>query len=71
MIEVKIILPPIKVQVGISSLKKIQTQRGLKAISKKRNSVASAANKCFVAKTKHVFTKPEKMPPNKIQRKRS
>lgn len=53
----------------IISFKNNQTQNGLNAISIKKNKVASAAIKCLVANTKQQFTKPDRTPPNKKQKK--
>ena len=55
----------------IISFKNNQTQNGLNAIYIKKNKVASAAIKCLVANTKQQFTKPDRTPPNKKQRKKS
>ena len=65
------IIPPVNVLGLIISFKNNQTQIGLSAISIKKNKVASFAIKYIVANTKQQFTKPDKTPPNKKQRKKS
>ena len=70
-IDINIIIPPIRVLKVVTSFKNNHTQNGLREISRKKNKVTSAAIRCLVANTKQQLTKPDKIPPNIKQRKKS